>query len=157
MADRRHISLRVNGRQYDLEVESRLSLADALREQLGLTGTHLGCEHGMCGACTVWLDYRSIRSCLMLAAQAEGSEITTIEGLAPEGGLHPLQAAFTKHHALQCGFCTPGMIMGAAELLERNPSPTRDDVKDWLGGNLCRCTGYKNIVDAVMSAAEAQR
>jgi carbon-monoxide dehydrogenase small subunit len=156
MADERRISLRVNGRRYDLEVEPRVSLADALRDRLGLTGTHLGCEHGMCGACTVWLDGRSIRSCLMLAAQAEGAEIVTIEGLAPHGSPHPLQESFTQHHALQCGFCTPGMIMAGAELLERNPSPSRDDVREWLGGNICRCTGYKNIVDAVMAAAEAR-
>ncbi len=155
MVDERRISLRVNGRDHDLDVEPRLSLADALRDKLGLTGTHLGCEHGMCGACTVWLDGESIRSCLMLAAQAERFEITTIEGLAPQASLHPLQEAFSEHHALQCGFCTPGMIMAGAELLERNSAPTRDEVRDWLGGNICRCTGYNNIVDAVMAAAEA--
>jgi carbon-monoxide dehydrogenase small subunit len=157
MTDEVRLSLRVNGRRYELEAEPRVSLADALRDRLGLTGTHLGCEHGMCGACTVWLDGRSIRSCLMLAAQAEGAEIVTIEGLAPDGSQHPLQEAFTQHHALQCGFCTPGMIMAGAELLERNPSPSRDEVRDWLGGNICRCTGYNNIVDAVMAAAEAGR
>jgi carbon-monoxide dehydrogenase small subunit len=154
VSDERRISLRVNGEAHELEVEPRLSLADALRERLGLTGTHLGCEHGMCGACTVWLDGRSIRSCLMLATQADGLEITTIEGLASDGVQHPLQEAFSVHHALQCGFCTPGMIMAAADLLQRNPHPTEEEVKDWLGGNICRCTGYKNIVEAVMAVAD---
>src|SRR5437870_3227323 len=122
MADERRIELLVNGRVYEADVEPRLSLADALRDKLSLTGTHLGCEHGMCGACTVWLDGRSVRSCLLLAVQAQGLEVTTIEGLAPEGSPHLLQETFSQHHALQCGFCTPGMIMSAAELLERNPA-----------------------------------
>jgi aerobic carbon-monoxide dehydrogenase small subunit len=153
VSDERRISLHVNGEEHELEVEPRLSLADALRDRLGLTGTHLGCEHGMCGACTVWLEGQSIRSCLMLATQADGLEITTIEGLASDSDQHPLQKAFSVHHALQCGFCTPGMIMAAADLLKRNPDPTEEQVKDWLGGNICRCTGYKNIVEAVMAVA----
>ncbi|MBS1879484.1 MAG: (2Fe-2S)-binding protein [Actinobacteria bacterium] len=156
MTGERKISLRVNGRQHELEVEPRLSLADALRNELGYTGTHLGCEHGMCGACTVWLDGKSVRSCLMLAALADGAEVTTIEGLAPDGdSQHPLQAAFSKHHALQCGFCTPGMIMAAADLLQQNPHPSEEEVVDWMGGNICRCTGYRAIVRAVMDVAES--
>ena len=157
MTDEVRLSLRVNGRRYELEAEPRVSLADALRDRLGLTGTHLGCEHGMCGACTVWLDGRSIRSCLMLAAQAEGAEIVTIEGLAPDGSQHPLQEAFTQHHALQCGFCTPGMVMACTALLADRPDPTEREIREGLEGNLCRCTGYNNIVDAVMAAAEAGR
>jgi aerobic-type carbon monoxide dehydrogenase small subunit (CoxS/CutS family) len=157
VADERRIELRVNGHVYEADVEPRLSLADALRDKLGLTGTHLGCEHGMCGACTVWLDGRSIRSCLLLAVQAEGMEVTTIEGLAQEESPHRLQETFSEHHALQCGFCTPGMIMSAAELLERNSAPSEDDVKDWLGGNICRCTGYNTIVDAVIAASSGRK
>ena len=153
MTGERRISLRVNEQDHELDVAPRTSLADALRDQLGLTGTHLGCEHGMCGACTVWVGGESIRSCLMLAAQADGCEVTTIEGLAENGSQHPLQESFSKHHALQCGFCTPGMIMAAADLLQRNPDPTENEVIDWLGGNFCRCTGYRSIVSAVMDAA----
>jgi carbon-monoxide dehydrogenase small subunit len=136
-------------------VEPRRSLADFLREDLELTGTHVGCEHGVCGACTVLLDGRGARPCIMLAVQADGAEITTIEGLAPKGGLHPLQRAFKECHGLQCGFCTPGMILAAAELLRDNPHPTEAEVREGLSGQLCMCTGYVNIVKAVLKAAAA--
>jgi aerobic carbon-monoxide dehydrogenase small subunit len=152
------VSLMVNGRATTAAAEARTTLADFLRETLGLTGTHLGCEHGVCGACTVLLDGRSVRSCLMFAVQAQGHEVTTVEGVAGEDGdRHPLQQAFHDRHALQCGFCTPGFILSALELLEANPSPTEDEVRSWLSGNLCRCTGYQNIVDAVLLAAERSR
>ncbi len=152
------VSLTVNGRATTAAAEARTTLADFLRETLGLTGTHLGCEHGVCGACTVLLDGRSVRSCLMFAVQAQGHEVTTVEGLAgQDGDLHPLQQAFHDRHALQCGFCTPGFLLSALELLEANPSPTEDEVRSWLSGNLCRCTGYQNIVDAVLLAAERRR
>jgi carbon-monoxide dehydrogenase small subunit len=152
------VSLTVNGRATSAAAEARTTLADFLRETLGLTGTHLGCEHGVCGACTVLLDGRSVRSCLMFAVQAHGHEVTTVEGLAgQDGDLHPLQQAFHDRHALQCGFCTPGFLLSALELLEANPLPTEDEVRSWLSGNLCRCTGYQNIVDAVLLAAERRR
>jgi carbon-monoxide dehydrogenase small subunit len=147
------LSLRVNGEEHRLEVEPRRLLADVLRDDLGLTGTHLGCEQGACGACTVLLDGSAVRSCLLFAVQAEGAEVTTVEALSPGGALHPLQEAFRDHHALQCGFCTPGMLLAALDLLNRNPSPSAGEVREELSGNLCRCTGYQRIVDAVLDAA----
>jgi carbon-monoxide dehydrogenase small subunit len=158
LSEKRQVSLVVNGTAYQEDVEVRLTLADFLRHRLGLTGTHLGCEHGVCGACTVLVDGKSARSCLMLAVQAGGSEITTVEGIAPsENELHPLQEAFRDNHGLQCGFCTPGMLTTLLELLADNPSPTEDDVRDAISGNLCRCTGYQGIVDAALDAAERLR
>ena len=150
MGETRKISLSVNGKTYEEEVEVRFTLADFLRQQLGLTGTHLGCEHGVCGACTILLNGRSARSCLMLAVQADGQEITTIEGIAPsEDEMHPLQEAFRDNHGLQCGFCTPGMLTTLIEFLGDNPDPTEQEVREAISGNLCRCTGYQGIVDAV--------
>ena len=151
------VTLSVNGVRRTASVEPRITLADVLRDELGLTGTHVGCEHGVCGACTVLLDGRSVRSCLLFAVQAAGQEVTTVEGLAVDGTLHPLQEAFHDEHGLQCGFCTPGFLMAARELLDENPSPTESEVRTWLSGNLCRCTGYQNIVDAVLLAAERMR
>ncbi len=147
------IRLNVNKKMVQAAVEPRVSLADFLREDLRLTGTHLGCEHGVCGACTVLVDGESMCACLMFAVQAEGLSITTVEGITPEGGLSDLQAAFRRHHALQCGFCTPGMLMAATSLLNRHPNPTADEVRDALSGNICRCTGYVPIVEAVLDAA----
>jgi carbon-monoxide dehydrogenase small subunit len=147
------LQVTVNGQSQDMEVEPRLLLVHYLRDKLGLTGTHIGCDTTNCGACTVHLNGESIKSCTVLAVQAEGAEITTIEGLADGETLHPLQQAFWDHHGLQCGYCTPGMIMAAADLLERNPSPSEDEVRHALEGNLCRCTGYHNIVKAVMAAS----
>jgi carbon-monoxide dehydrogenase small subunit len=147
------VRLTVNDRPVQASVEPRCSLADFLREHLRLTGTHVGCEHGVCGACTVLVDGRSARSCLILAVQVDGAAVTTIEGLTPIGGLSRLQEAFRACHALQCGFCTPGMIIAATELLQHNPAPTADDIRDGLSGNLCMCTGYVNIVRAVQQAA----
>lgn len=148
------ISLMVNGEPCAGSVEPRRSLADFLRQDLGLTGTHVGCEHGVCGACTVLVDGRTVRSCLLFAVQANGHEVMTIEGLAPnDDALHPLQQAFREHHALQCGFCTPGMLLTALELLRDNPAPTEHEVRQGLAGNLCMCTGYVNIVRAVLAAA----
>ena len=150
----RDIALTVNGRRYTARAEPRTTLADFLRDSLGLTGTHLGCEHGVCGACTVLMDGRSVRACLLFAVQAEGHQLITVEGLAPgEGRLSPLQQAFHDKHALQCGFCTPGFLLSAVELLDRHADPTEEEVRAWLSGNLCRCTGYQNIVDAVLLAA----
>jgi aerobic-type carbon monoxide dehydrogenase small subunit (CoxS/CutS family) len=143
----------VNGRRRREPVEPRLLLSDFVRHTLGLTGTHVGCEHGVCGACTVRLDGVAVRSCLLLAVQADGHELQTVEGLAANGGLTPLQEAFREHHALQCGFCTPGMLMTAVDLLERG-RPTRDEVVDALTGQICRCTGYEPIVEAILKAAE---
>jgi carbon-monoxide dehydrogenase small subunit len=148
------ITLRINGSPYTVAVEPRRLLVDVLREDLGLTGTHVGCEHGVCGACTVLIDGRSARACLMLGVQADGREIRTVEGLANDDSLHPLQIAFHTYHALQCGFCTPGMLITALELLERNPHPSRDDVREAISGNLCRCTGYHNIVQAILATAD---
>jgi aerobic carbon-monoxide dehydrogenase small subunit len=153
----RTITLTVNGTRYEREVEVRFHLADVLRQELGLTGTHLGCEHGVCGACTVLVDGRSARSCLMLAVQADGCEITTIEGIATPEGLHPLQEAFREHHGLQCGFCTPGMLTTLLEFLRDNPDPTEHEVRVAISGNLCRCTGYQGIVDAALAAAKKLR
>jgi 2-furoyl-CoA dehydrogenase 2Fe-2S iron sulfur subunit len=144
------IEVTVNGRSHRVEVEPRLLLSDFLRHTIGLTGTHVGCEHGVCGACTVRLDGVAVRSCLLLAVQADGAAIETVEGLASNGELHPLQAAFRKHHALQCGFCTAGILMAAVDLLERGEEPTRDEIVDMLSGHLCRCTGYEPIVDAIV-------
>ncbi len=158
MADRREITLNVNGRELTGSAEARMTLADFLRDELGLTGTHIGCEHGVCGACTILLDGRSTRSCLMLAVQAEGHELRTVEGLAAaDGTLHPIQEAFSAKHGLQCGFCTPGFLMSVHELLEDNPDPDEGEIRSFLSGNLCRCTGYQNIVAAVRHAAELQR
>lgn len=148
------ITLTVNGRSISAEVEARMTLADFLREQLGLTGTKLGCEHGVCGSCTVLLDGAAVRSCLVLAAQADGANLTTIEGLATGEAMHPVQQAFWEHHGLQCGFCTPGMVLTAVALLEENPAPSEEEIREALSGNLCRCTGYQNIVRAVRAAAE---
>ena len=147
------IEVTVNGRRYREQVEPRLLLSDFIRHTLGLTGTHVGCEHGVCGACTVRLDGAAARSCLLLAVQADGSAIETVEGLAANGELHPLQEAFRRHHALQCGFCTSGILMSAADLLERDGTPTRADIVDMLSGHLCRCTGYEPIVDAIAEVA----
>ena len=150
------VELRVNGAEHRLEVEPRLLLVHALRDQLGLTGTHVGCDTSNCGACTVHLDGLPVKSCTVLAVQADGGEVVTIEGMAQEGELHPLQEAFWNDHGLQCGYCTPGMIMAAAGLLARNPNPTEEEVRHALEGNLCRCTGYHNIVKAVLDAAKVK-
>ena len=149
--------LTVNGKAHARIVESRLTLADFLRHELGLTGTHLGCEHGVCGACTVLVDGRSARSCLMFAVQANGCEVTTVEGLTPDGALSVLQQAFVDNHGLQCGFCTPGMLITLTELLRDNPAPSEDEVREALTGNLCRCTGYAGIVKAALDAAQRLR
>ena len=151
------IHLTVNGHAVEREVPARRSLADFLREDLGLTGTHLGCEHGVCGACTVLVDGQSARSCLLFAVQLEGAQVTTIEGLTPPEGLSSLQAAFRECHALQCGFCTPGMIVTAHELLAANTTPTREEIREAIAANLCMCTGYVNIVRAIEHAARNQR
>ena len=145
----------VNGARRELAVEPRQLLVYALREQLGLTGTNVGCDTTSCGACTVHLDGESVKSCTVLAVQADGREVTTIEGLSSNGELHPLQRAFQEHHALQCGYCTPGMIMAAASFLQEHPSPSEDEIRHGLEGNLCRCTGYHNIVKAVQAVASA--
>ena len=151
------VSLRVNGVEHELEAEPRLLLVHALRDHLGLTGTHVGCDTSNCGACTIHMDGKAVKSCTVLAVQADGAEITTIEGLAPsDEELHPLQEAFWNDHGLQCGYCTPGMIMAAAALLDENPNPTEREVRLALEGNLCRCTGYHNIVKAVLDAARGK-
>src|SRR3954447_14442151 len=154
-----NVSVTVNGTRHDVSgVEPRLLLSDFLRDTLGLTGTHVGCEHGVCGACTVLMDGEAVRSCLLFAAQADGAEVRTVESLAPsEDELHPLQAAFRDAHGLQCGFCTPGFLMTMVPFLEQNPHPSEDEVRLAISGNLCRCTGYANIVRAVMLAAERAR
>ncbi len=152
------ISLKLNGRSVTAEVEARTLLVELLRERLGLTGTHVGCDTSQCGACTVHVDGRSVKSCTMLAVEADGREVTTIEGLAAaDGTLSPVQAAFREHHGLQCGFCTPGMVMSATELVRRNPGAGEREIREWLEGNLCRCTGYHNIVKAVQAAAQTGR
>ncbi len=150
------VRLTVNGEEHRLEVEPRLLLVHALRDHLGLTGTHVGCDTSNCGACTVHLDGQAVKSCTVLAVQADGAEITTIEGLGTEANLHPLQEAFWNDHGLQCGYCTPGMIMAASALLAENPNPTEEEVRHALEGNLCRCTGYHNIVRAVLDAAKSK-
>ena len=152
MSAMRTIKLSVNGREYEQSVEVRKTLADLLRDELGLTGTHLGCEHGVCGACTIVFNGDAVRSCLMLAVQADGASLMTVEGLARGEELHPLQRAFQHHHALQCGFCTPGFLMTAYAFLKETASPTEDQVRDALSGNICRCTGYAPIVEAVLRA-----
>ena len=158
MTDQRTIAVTVNGVRHDLEVETRMTLADCLRHQIGLTGTHVGCEHGVCGACTVRVDGQAVRSCLMLAVQSDGAMITTVEGMAGEdGSLHPLQQAFHENHGLQCGFCTPGVLMTLMEYLQHNPAPTEAEVREALSGNLCRCTGYQGIVAAALDAAGHMR
>ena len=157
MNELRDIAVTVNGRAYRDRVEPRLTLADFLRHSLGLTGTHVGCEHGVCGCCTVRLDGAAVRSCILFAVQADGHRIDTVEGLADGEGLHPLQEAFSDHGALQCGFCTPGFLMTAIEFLDRNPDPDEDAVRDALSGSLCRCTGYRPIVAAVLDAASRLR
>jgi carbon-monoxide dehydrogenase small subunit len=154
---RHRISLEVNGRRYREEVPARLTLADFLRDRLGLTATHLGCEHGVCGACTVHIDGRTARSCTLLAVQVDGGSVRTLEGVAQGDELHPVQQAFWEKHGMQCGFCTPGFVMTTLELLERTPNPTREEIGAWLGGNLCRCTGYVKIVEAVEEAARLLR
>jgi carbon-monoxide dehydrogenase small subunit len=148
------IGLKVNGRDHVVDVEPRTLLVELLREHLRLTGTHVGCDTSQCGACTVWVDGKSVKSCTMLAVEAEGTAVTSIEGLAKNGELHPMQAAFHTCHGLQCGFCTPGMVMSATELVTRNPNPSEEEVRHGLEGNLCRCTGYHNIVRAIQYAAE---
>jgi aerobic-type carbon monoxide dehydrogenase small subunit (CoxS/CutS family) len=158
VTDTRHIRVRVNGSEYGRVVETRLTLADFLRHDIGLTGTHVGCEHGVCGACTVLVNGRSSRSCLMLAVQAHGHEIRTVEGLAAaDGTLSPLQQAFWEMHALQCGFCTAGMLMTLTELLATNPTPSEAEIRERIAGNICRCTGYQPIVEAALLAAERLR
>ena len=158
MTETRKIEMTVNGVRHEVEIETRITLGDCLRHHLGLTGTHLGCEHGVCGACTVIVDGRTARSCLMLAVQADGAEIDTIEGLAGgDGALHPLQQAFHDNHGLQCGFCTPGMLMTLVDFPESNPDPSETAVREALSGNLCRCTGYQGIVAAALDAAQRMR
>ncbi len=151
------VSLTVNGRKVAKEVEANTLLVDLLRKGLGLTGTHVGCDTSQCGACVVHVDGRSVKSCTMLAVQADGCEVTTIEGLAKNGELHPMQAAFHEHHGLQCGYCTPGMVMSAIDLVRRNPNPSEADIRAGIDGNLCRCTGYHNIVKAIQAGAKAMR
>ena len=151
------ISLTVNGERVERSVEPRTLLVQFIRDHLGLTGTHVGCDTSQCGACVVHVDGNAVKSCTMLAVQAEGAEVTTIEGLATNGTLHPVQEAFHQEHGLQCGFCTPGMVMSSVDLLKNNPNPTEAEIRKHLEGNICRCTGYHNIVKAVQSAAETMR
>jgi len=151
------ITLRLNGKSVTASVEARTLLVELLRERLGLTGTHVGCDTSQCGACTVHVDGRSVKSCTMLAVEADGREVTSIEGLAANGELHPMQQAFHESHALQCGFCTPGMVMSAVDLVRRKPDASEKEIREWLEGNLCRCTGYHNIVKAVQAAAKSAR
>jgi aerobic-type carbon monoxide dehydrogenase small subunit (CoxS/CutS family) len=158
MSDVHLIAITVNGARREVAVESRRTLADVLRHDLGYTGTHLGCEHGICGACTVLIDGEPTRSCLVFGVQADDAEIETVEGLAGEdGALNPLQDAFSEHHALQCGFCTPGFLMLATALLRDNPDPTDDEIREAMASNICRCTGYQSILEAVRAAADAQK
>lgn len=157
MTTTRQVRLTVNGVQYQALVEPRTTLVDFLRGELLLTGTHVGCEHGVCGACTVILDGKTVRSCLMLAVQADGANLMTVEGLEREGNLHPIQQAFIEERGLQCGFCTPGFLMTVYELLQENPDPTEEEIKDALGGQICRCTGYESILKSVRLAATKVR
>ncbi|WP_417518282.1 (2Fe-2S)-binding protein [Minwuia sp.] len=152
-----NVSMKINGKAVSGEVEGRTLLVDFLREGQRLTGTHVGCDTSQCGACVVLVDGRSVKSCTMLAVQAEGTDVTTIEGLANGDDLHPMQEAFRENHGLQCGFCTPGMIMSAVDLAKNNPDPSEDEIRDWLEGNICRCTGYHNIVKSIKAGAEAMR
>jgi carbon-monoxide dehydrogenase small subunit len=154
MSNLKHVILKVNGIQYERDVEPRLLLSDFLRHDLGLTGTHVGCEHGVCGACTVLFDGLAMRSCLIFAIQANGHEVITVEHLGTVEKLHPLQEAFHEKHALQCGYCTPGFLMALLPFLEKNPDPSEEEIREAISGNLCRCTGYQNIIDAVKLAAE---
>lgn len=154
MAQKVRISVTVNGKPYEREVEPRLLLSDFIRHDLGLTGTHVGCEHGLCGACTVLVDGQAVRSCILFAVQVDGSEIQTVESLGTPDHLHPLQEAFIEKHALQCGFCTPGFLMTIVEYLGNNPNPTDEEIREAIDGNFCRCTGYVNIVEAVKLAAQ---
>jgi aerobic carbon-monoxide dehydrogenase small subunit len=149
------VSMTVNGKAVSADVEARTLLVQYLREHLGLTGTHVGCDTSQCGACVVHVDGKSAKSCTMLAVQAQGAKVTTIEGLATDGKLHPMQEAFRENHGLQCGFCTPGMVMSAIDLVQNNPKPSEHDVREWLEGNICRCTGYHNIVKAILAGAQA--
>ena len=151
------VSMTVNGKAVSGEVEGRTLLVEFLREHLRLTGTHVGCDTSQCGACVVHINGRSVKSCTTLALQAEGADVTTIEGLASNGDLHPMQDAFRNHHALQCGFCTPGMVMSAVDLVNQNPDPSETEIREWLEGNICRCTGYHNIVKAIKAAADEMR
>jgi carbon-monoxide dehydrogenase small subunit len=151
------VTMTVNGQSVSREVDPRTLLVDFIRNELHLTGTHVGCDTSQCGACVVHVDGASQKACTMLAMQADGSEVTTIEGLATNGELHPMQAAFKEHHGLQCGFCTPGMVMSAVDLVQRNPDPDEHEVREWLEGNICRCTGYHNIVKAIQHAAKEMR
>ena len=153
MSDTRRITLNVNGKPRSAEVETRVHLADFLRQSLGLTGTHLGCEHGVCGACTIIVNGSAVRSCLMLAVQADGADVETVESLGGATALSPLQQHFSRHHALQCGFCTPGMLMSLEAFLRTNPSPSVAEVREAISGNICRCTGYQGIVEAALAAA----
>jgi carbon-monoxide dehydrogenase small subunit len=155
--DARTVRIQVNGVLHEREVPVRRTLGDFLREDLELVGTHFGCEHGVCGACTVQVDGQAVRSCLMLAVQADGRAVKTIEGMAPEGELHPIQQAFWDHKGQQCGFCTPGMILATEDFLRRNPNPSRQEIREGMSGNICRCTGYQFIVDSIEAAAEAVR
>jgi aerobic-type carbon monoxide dehydrogenase small subunit (CoxS/CutS family) len=158
MATTRTIKLRVNGADYEGTAEVRKTLVDFLREDIGLTGTNVGCEHGVCGACTILMNGETVRSCIMLAAQADGAELMTVEGLAqPSGELHPIQEAFREKHGLQCGFCTPGFLMTTYELLHKHPDADEEEIKEWLSGNLCRCTGYQDILESVKLAAARLR
>ncbi|MBV9814410.1 MAG: (2Fe-2S)-binding protein [Alphaproteobacteria bacterium] len=157
MSEKQDVTFTVNGDKRTIRVEPRRSLADALREDCGLTGTHLGCEHGVCGACTVLVDDQPVRSCLMFAVQADGARVRTVEGLAAGGKLHPLQQVFWDHHGLQCGFCTPGFLMLAAGILERDPNIAEPELREALSANLCRCTGYQNILKSVLAAAFEMR
>ena len=152
-----NVSMNVNGRAVSEEVDERTLLVELLRENLRLTGTHVGCDTSQCGACVVHVDGRSVKACTMLASQADGADVTTIEGLAENGSLHPMQEAFRQNHGLQCGFCTPGMVMSALDLVARNPDPSDAEVREWLEGNLCRCTGYHNIVKSILAGASAMR
>jgi len=151
------VSMTVNGKQVSADVEKRTLLVQYQRESLGLTGTHVGCDTSQCGACVVHMNGESLKSCTILAAQAEGADVTTIEGLADGDTLHPMQEAFRENHGLQCGFCTPGMVMSALDLVQKNPNPSEKEVREWLEGNLCRCTGYHNIVKSILAGAEALR
>jgi len=151
------ITLRLNGKTVTAAVEARTLLVELLRERLGLTGTHVGCDTSQCGACTVDVGGRSVKSCTMFAVEADGAEVTSIEGLAADGEMHPMQKAFHENHALQCGFCTPGMVMSAVDLVRRRPDASEKEIREWLEGNLCRCTGYHNIVKAVQAAAKSAR